>query len=251
MWRVPLPHIHGDDIGDQHIVSGLHRRSHQFPTTSKQPRRRGRAPRSTPPRAGCTPPTPADKNTYANALGIPRADQRLWRGEPTHPNARKLPSPTAYFPWCAVAGLYRVRRSRAARPPGVSRSTAIIVVVLVQAGVTMSVGVGMVSRCAGGTTGSGSRRRRRTGGASTWCSPPLSLECRSLLVQRRPAGRRMTISPRVTRRFEQLEANRDHANFLALRRVDLTNVARGWSSRVAVGLTLSTGSRSNISSNEV
>jgi hypothetical protein len=61
----------------------------------------------------------------------------------------------------------------------------------------------------------------------------------------------MTISPRVTRRFEQLEANRDHANFLALRRVDLTNVARGWSSRVAVGLTLSTGSCSNISSNEV
>ncbi|MFI6031643.1 tyrosine-type recombinase/integrase [Amycolatopsis magusensis] len=51
--------------------------------------------------------TPANtKTTHANSLGIPRADQRLWRGEPTsHHNVRDLPSPTAFFPWCAAAGI--------------------------------------------------------------------------------------------------------------------------------------------------
>lgn len=45
------------------------------------------------------------KTTYANALGLPRADQVLWRGAATHRNARELPDPTAFFPWCARAGL--------------------------------------------------------------------------------------------------------------------------------------------------
>lgn len=45
------------------------------------------------------------KTTYATALGIPRREQELWRGEPTHRNARELPQPTAFFPWCARAGL--------------------------------------------------------------------------------------------------------------------------------------------------
>jgi site-specific recombinase XerD len=47
----------------------------------------------------------ATRTAYATALGIPRADQALWRGEPTHRNARELPQPTAFFPWCAQAGL--------------------------------------------------------------------------------------------------------------------------------------------------
>ncbi|MFI5614738.1 tyrosine-type recombinase/integrase [Amycolatopsis sp. NPDC051903] len=45
------------------------------------------------------------KKAHANALGIPRADQRLWRGEPTHRNVLALPEATAFFPWCAAAGL--------------------------------------------------------------------------------------------------------------------------------------------------
>lgn len=45
------------------------------------------------------------KKAHANALGIPRADQHLWRGAPTHRNARELPSATAFFPWCAATGL--------------------------------------------------------------------------------------------------------------------------------------------------
>ncbi|WIX76742.1 hypothetical protein QRX50_35640 [Amycolatopsis carbonis] len=45
------------------------------------------------------------KKSDANALGIPRADQRLWRGEPTHRNGQALPEATAFFPWCAAAGL--------------------------------------------------------------------------------------------------------------------------------------------------
>jgi site-specific recombinase XerD len=45
------------------------------------------------------------KTTYATALGIPRAEQALWRGAPTHRNVRELPEPTAFFPWCAQAGL--------------------------------------------------------------------------------------------------------------------------------------------------
>ncbi|UJW36921.1 tyrosine-type recombinase/integrase (plasmid) [Saccharothrix sp. AJ9571] len=51
--------------------------------------------------------TPATtKTTHANSLGIPRADQRLWRGASTaHHNVRNLPSPTAFFPWCAAAGI--------------------------------------------------------------------------------------------------------------------------------------------------
>lgn len=45
------------------------------------------------------------KTTYANALGLPRADQVLWRGEPTHRNVRELPHETAFFPWCARVNL--------------------------------------------------------------------------------------------------------------------------------------------------
>ncbi|TKG61522.1 tyrosine-type recombinase/integrase [Prauserella endophytica] len=45
------------------------------------------------------------KTTYATALGIPRAEQALWRREPTHRNVRELPPPTAFFPWCARADL--------------------------------------------------------------------------------------------------------------------------------------------------
>ncbi|MEV8609596.1 hypothetical protein AB0383_16970 [Amycolatopsis sp. NPDC051373] len=45
------------------------------------------------------------KKANANALGIPRADQRLWRGEPTHRNVQALPEASAFFPWCAAAGL--------------------------------------------------------------------------------------------------------------------------------------------------
>jgi site-specific recombinase XerD len=45
------------------------------------------------------------KTSIANALGIPRADQRLWRGEPTHRNVVAVPDPTTFFPWCAAAGL--------------------------------------------------------------------------------------------------------------------------------------------------
>jgi site-specific recombinase XerD len=45
------------------------------------------------------------KTAYANSLGIPRADQALWRGEPTHRNVRQLPDPLAFFPWCARAGI--------------------------------------------------------------------------------------------------------------------------------------------------
>jgi site-specific recombinase XerD len=45
------------------------------------------------------------KKAIANALGIPRADQRLWRGEPTHRNVRAVPEPTTFFPWCASIGL--------------------------------------------------------------------------------------------------------------------------------------------------
>ncbi|HEY3477537.1 MAG TPA: tyrosine-type recombinase/integrase [Streptomyces sp.] len=45
------------------------------------------------------------KKAHANALGIPRADQHLWRGAPTHRNVRELPSPTAFFPWCAAMAI--------------------------------------------------------------------------------------------------------------------------------------------------
>ncbi|MGW5703877.1 tyrosine-type recombinase/integrase [Amycolatopsis japonica] len=45
------------------------------------------------------------KKAHANALGIPRADQRLWRGEPTHRNVVEVPAATAFFPWCVAMGL--------------------------------------------------------------------------------------------------------------------------------------------------
>ncbi|SFW11379.1 site-specific integrase [Amycolatopsis australiensis] len=44
------------------------------------------------------------RTTAANALGIPRADQRLWRGEPTR-NAPEAPNPLTFFPWCQRAGI--------------------------------------------------------------------------------------------------------------------------------------------------
>ncbi|MFE5565928.1 hypothetical protein ACFQ68_13160 [Amycolatopsis japonica] len=43
----------------------------------------------------------SSKNAYATALGIPRADQHLWRGKPTHYNVVEVPAATAFFPWCA------------------------------------------------------------------------------------------------------------------------------------------------------
>ncbi|MFI5614074.1 hypothetical protein [Amycolatopsis sp. NPDC051903] len=49
--------------------------------------------------------SPNTKKAHANALGIPRADQRLWRGEPTHRNVQPVLEATAFFPWCAAAGL--------------------------------------------------------------------------------------------------------------------------------------------------
>ncbi|GAA1983435.1 tyrosine-type recombinase/integrase [Amycolatopsis minnesotensis] len=46
------------------------------------------------------------KTSYATALGIPRAMQALWRGDPSeHHNVRLVPDPCAFFPWCARHGI--------------------------------------------------------------------------------------------------------------------------------------------------
>ncbi|HET6706607.1 site-specific integrase, partial [Amycolatopsis sp.] len=44
------------------------------------------------------------RTTAANALGIPRASQSLWRGAPTR-NVPDAPNPLAFFPWCMTAGI--------------------------------------------------------------------------------------------------------------------------------------------------
>jgi hypothetical protein len=110
-------------------------------------RRRGRAPRSTLPRAGCTPPTPRRPEHLRQRPGNPaRRSAAVARGTDTPQRQETAVSD-------GVLSVVRRRRalSGSAKPSSaaarlvVSRSTAMIVVVLVQAGATMSVGVGIVS----------------------------------------------------------------------------------------------------------